>query len=154
MCRAPQRLLSVSGVLLLCSACASSSLRRTQVVEPDLVNLRSEYLAQNPDSPFRERVSRGEIIKGMDLYGVLAAWGPPQHRSQDGDEFQRWLYVDLDDAMNQQVGYALEFEDGRLKSWDIHRSGIGLKTRDFSSVPPPPVPTVTNSVPDKSQPND
>jgi hypothetical protein len=107
-----------------------------------LVNLRSEYLAQYPDSPFREQVSRGEIIKGMDLYGVLAAWGPPQHRSRDGDEFQRWLYVDFDDAMNQQVGYALEFEDGLLKSWDIHRSSIGLKTRDFSQMPPPPVPEV------------
>jgi hypothetical protein len=115
-------------------------LRRTQVVEPELVNLRSEYLAQHPDSPFRERVTRGEIVKGMDLYGVLAAWGPPQHRSRDGDAFQRWLYVDLDDAMNQQVGYALEFEDGRLKSWDVHRSSIGLKTRDFSNAPPPPVP--------------
>lgn len=148
MCRAPQRLLSVSGVLLLCiAACASSGLRRTQVVEPDLVNLRSEYLAQNPESPFREQVSRGEIVKGMDLYGVLAAWGPPQHRSRDGDEFQRWLYVDLDDAMNQQVGYALEFEDGRLKSWDVHRSSIGLKTRDFTEQPPPPTPETIRGKP-------
>jgi hypothetical protein len=112
-----------------------------------LVNLRSEYLAQNPDSPFREHVFRGEIVKGMDLYSVLAAWGAPQHRSQDGEEFQRWLYVDLDDEKNQQVGYALEFEDGLLKSWDVHRSSIGLKTRDFSNQPPPPVPVEPSGKP-------
>jgi hypothetical protein len=152
MCRAPQRLWSVSIVLLLgVAACGSSSLRRWQGAEPELVNLRSEYLAQNPNSPFRENVSRGEIVKGMDVYCVLAAWGPPQHRSLDGDEFQRWLYVDLDESMNQQVGYALEFEDGLLKSWDVHRGSIGLKTRDFTKQPPTPA---AETVPGKVLPAD
>jgi hypothetical protein len=114
-------------------------LRRSLVVEPELVSLRYDYLTQYPNSPFRENVSRGEIVKGMDVYSVLAAWGAPQHRSQADEESQRWLYLDLDDDKNQQVAYALEFGDGLLKSWDVHRSGIGLKTRDSSNKQPPPV---------------
>jgi hypothetical protein len=144
--------LSVSGVLLLCvAACGSASLRRSQVAIPELENLRSEYLAENPNSPFRDNVVRGEIVKGMDVFGVLASWGPPEYRSRDGDEFELWLYVDLDDSMNQQVGYALEFEGGLLKSWDVHRAGVGLKTRDFSKKPPPPDPVDPGG---KPQPND
>lgn len=140
---APQKFLPVSCVLLLgLAACGTSSLRRSQVDVPDLANLRSEYIEQYPDSPFLDNVNHGEIVRGMDAFCVLACWGPPGHRARDGGDFERWLYVDLDDVLNEQVGYALEFEAGVLKSWDIHRAGVGIKTRDFSEQPPSAVPAV------------
>ncbi len=144
MRRAPQWLLPVSGVLLLViAACGASTLRRSEPDFSDLADLRSEYIARHPEGPYCENVIRGEIVKGMDVFGVIASWGLPERRVQDGVDFERWLYVDLDDTAAQTVGYALEFERGVLKSWDVQRAGIGLKTRDqsdMSTFPPAPVP--------------
>jgi len=142
MRRAPQWLLPVSGVLLIqIAACGASTLRRSQVDLTDLAPLRSEYIHRNPDSPYCDKVSSGEIVKGMDVFGVIASWGLPEKRSPDGSDFERWLYVDLDDMSNEQVGYELEFEKGVLKSWDVQRAGIGLKTRETADAtgPPPPI---------------
>jgi hypothetical protein len=139
MRRAPQWLLPVSSVLLVViAACGASTLRRSQVDFSDLADLRSEYTTRNPDSPYRDNVSRGEIVKGMDVFGVLASWGLPERRVPDGAEFERWLYIDSEDAANQPVGYALEFEKGVLKSWDVQRSGVGLKTRETTDISGPP----------------
>lgn len=139
MRRAPQWLLPVSGVLLLLiAACGASTLRRSQVDFSELADLRSEYLTRNPESPYCENVSRGEIVKGMDVFGVVAAWGIPATRVPDGADFERWLYVDTDDVASEPVGYALAFEKGVLKSWDVQRAGIGLKVREPSGNAGPP----------------
>jgi hypothetical protein len=131
--------LSVSGVLLaLLAACGASTLRRSQSDFSDLADLRSEYVTRHPDSPYCENVSRGEIVKGMDVFGVIASWGIPESRTPDGPEFERWLYVDLDDVSREPVGYALQFEKGVLRSWDVQRIGLGLKTRETTSTTGPP----------------
>ncbi len=151
MRRAPQWLLPVSGVLLLLTACGASTLRRTQIDTTDLASLRSEYIARNPDSPYCEKVSHGEIVKGMDVFGVIASWGLPTRRVADGSDFERWLYIDVDDVSNEQVGYHLEFEKGVLKTWDVQRAGVGLKTRDTVDPLSPPKPEPTKG---KPQPTD
>jgi hypothetical protein len=139
MRRAPQWLLPVSSVLLLMlAACGASTLRRSQIDISDLGSVRSEYLTRNPDSPFNDNVTRGEIVRGMDTFAVTASWGLPASKVQDGSDFQRWLYVDVDDVVNESVGYALEFEKGVLKSWNVQRPGIGLKTRDTVDPLGPP----------------
>ncbi len=139
MRRAPQWLLPVSGVLLvLIAACGASTLRRSSVDLTDLASLRSEYIARHPGGPYCEKVSKGEIVKGMDVFGVIAAWGLPQERVPDGTKFERWLYVDLDQMSNEQVGYELEFEKGVLKDWDVQRAGVGLKSRDTIDPTAPP----------------
>ena len=131
MRRAPIWLLSVSSAfLLLLAACGASTLRRSQSDFTNLAGVRTAYLDRHPDSPFHEQVTRGEIVRGMDTYAVTASWGLPQRRVNDGLEFERWLYVDVDDMSNESVGYALMFEKGVLKTWDVQRPGIGLKTRE------------------------
>ncbi|HEU4929376.1 MAG TPA: hypothetical protein VFU38_06055 [Candidatus Krumholzibacteria bacterium] len=131
MRRAPIWLLSVSGAfLLLIVACGASTLRRSQSDFSDLAEVRSEYLARHPDSPFNEQVARGEIVRGMDSYAVTASWGLPDRRVNDGLDFERWLYVDASEA----VGYALVFEKGVLKTWGVQRPGTGLKTRETTDA--------------------
>lgn len=138
MRRAPIWLLSVSGAfLLLIAACGASTLRRSSDFS-NLAEVRSEYIARHPDSPFSEQVARGEIVRGMDTFAVTASWGLPERRVNDGVDFERWLYVDVDDVADESVGYALVFEKGVLKTWDVQRPGIGLKTResaDATAVP-------------------
>ncbi len=139
MRRAPIRLLPVSGVLLaVLTACGASTLRRSQSDFSDLAGVRSEYVARHPDSPYIDNVARGEIVRGMDVFGVIASWGLPESRTPDGTEFERWLYIDIDDVASEPVGYALQFEKGVLRSWDVQRVGLGLKVRDTTSPPGPP----------------
>ncbi len=138
MRRAPIWLLSVSGAfLLLIAACGASTLRRSSDFS-NLADIRTEYLARHPDSPFSEQVARGEIVRGMDTFAVTASWGLPARRVNDGIDFERWSYVDDDDVVDQSVEYDLVFEKGVLKTWDVQRPGIGLKTReatDATAVP-------------------
>ncbi len=141
MRRAPQWLLPVSGVLLvLLAACGASTLRRSQGELSDLASVRSEYLSRNPDNPYNENVVRGEIVRGMDMKAVTASWGLPEKKVQDGVDFERWLYVDVDNISNESVGYALQFEKGVLKVWNVQRPGLPLKSREtvgFSNAPMP-----------------
>jgi hypothetical protein len=104
---------------------------------PDLVDLRAEYLAAHPDSPYLEHVNRGEIVKGMDVYSVIASWGRPGHRAPEGDTIERWLYVDEDEASGQRFGYALEFRGGTLNRWHTYRPSTGLKTGEPGKTPAP-----------------
>jgi hypothetical protein len=120
--------------LVVILACGASTLRRSQTDFTDLVGLRSEYVSRHPDSPYRENVSRGEIVRGMDVFGVIASWGLPESRVQDGADFERWLYVDAEDVSNEPVGYALQFEKGVLKTWNVQRVGLGLKTRESTAA--------------------
>lgn len=148
MRRAPQWLLPVSGVLLvLIAACGASTLRRSNVDLTDLAPLRSEYLARHPGGPYCDKVSNGEIVKGMDVFGVIASWGLPQRRVPDGEDFERWLYLDMDAVSNEQVGYELQFEKGVLRAWNVQRPGLGLKTRDTVDPLAPP-----NQEPPKGKP--
>ncbi len=152
MRRAPTWLLPVSSVLLLfLSACGASTLRRSGDDLADLADLRTEYIARHPDSPYRDHISRGEIVRGMDVQGVVAAWGLPAKRVQDGVDYERWLYVDTADIANEPVGYALSFQKQVLKSWNVQRVGLPMKTRDAID---PLAPPTTDTGRGKSTPTD
>jgi hypothetical protein len=118
----------------LLAACGASTLRRSQSDFTNLAEVRTEYLVRHPDSPFSEQVARGEIVRGMDTFAVTASWGLPERRVNDGIDFERWLYVDVDDVVDESVGYALVFEKGVLRTWDVQRPGIGLKTRESTDA--------------------
>ena len=143
MRRAPQWLLPVSSVLLLSLlACGASTLRRSQIDLSDLASVRSEYLARNPDTPYYDHISHGEIVRGMDTHSVIASWGLPAQRVSDGPDFERWLYVDKEGNLDQSVGYALNFDKHVLKSWNVQRVPLGLKTdQSAAGLAPPQDPT-------------
>jgi hypothetical protein len=143
MRRAPHRLLSVS-LLVLSIGCASS-LRLMREPSPDrLADLRAEYFAMNPETPYRGNVERGEVVKGMDPFGVLASWGSPERRARDADAAERWVYIDTDENSGDSVEYALSFRAGVLDSWSTlrHTSG-GQALRDESTVAATPAEAPT-----------
>jgi hypothetical protein len=113
------------ALLVLVVGCASS-LQLTRDPRPDrLADLRAEYFAMNPDSPYRNNVERGEVVKGMDAFGVLASWGSPERRARDEDAAERWVYVDTDENSGNSIEYALSFREGLLDSWSTLRHAYG-----------------------------
>ena len=140
MCRAPLWLLSVSAVFLL-SACATT-LQLSQEKRPAyLSELRAEYLAENPNGTFSDRVSRGEVVKGMDRFGVLASWGYPEKRTRAGMVHETWTYVDADESSGDTVEYVLAFSDGVLQEWHATRLTTGMTPVVRDSPPALPVTT-------------
>lgn len=126
MRRAPFRLLPVSLLVTLLFGCSPSLLRLSHDPNPErLADLRAEYYSMNPDSPYREQVSRGEVVKGMDIFGVIAAWGSPERRTRDESTAERWVYIDTDQDSGDEVEYALLFKDGLLNAWQSRRSTGG-----------------------------
>ncbi len=143
MRRAPHRLLSVS-LLVLVVGCASS-LQLTRDPRPDrLADLRAEYFAMNPDTPFRGNVERGEVVKGMDPFGVLASWGSPERRARNEDAAERWVYIDTDENSGDAIEYALSFKGGVLDSWSMLRQRYGgpaLRDEQNIATTPAEAPT-------------
>jgi hypothetical protein len=139
MCRTPLGRLSVTLLLLLAMGCAASSLQLTRgASEPYVADLRAEYLRSRPDSPYCTQVSRGEVVAGMDMFGVLAAWGHPVRRARENRDFEQWVYLDVDEDSGDAVEYSLAFVEGILDGWKtrVHKSG-GLAYRwDEKTTPP------------------
>lgn len=142
MRRAPQWLLPVP--ILAVVACATTLCLQSQPRPAYLTFLRAEYMSSNPQGPYRESVSRGEVVKGMDVFSVLAAWGHPQRRLRQGTANEWWFYVDADPDSKDSVEYSLAFRDGVLSSWESHRftsGGIAVQNGEPEPIPLP-APTV------------
>lgn len=144
MRRAPQWLVSVSAVFLLTS-CATM-LQLSQEKRPAyLSELRAEYLAENPNGTYSDRVSRGEVVKGMDRFGVLASWGYPEKRMRSGMMHETWTYVDADESSGDTIEYVLAFHDGVLQEWHSTRLTTGM-TPVVRDAPPTQPATKSDTV--------
>jgi hypothetical protein len=111
-----------------------------------LDDLRAEYLAMNPDSPYRDNVVRGEIVKGMDAFGVLASWGSPERRAREENAAERWVYVDADQDSGDSIEYALQFRDGTLNGWKTLRRSAGgpaMRSSENAATSAPPTEAIT-----------
>lgn len=139
MRRTPRWVLSVSVVFLL-SGCATT-LRLSQEERPAyLSELRAQYVAENPTSAYLDLVSDGQVVKGMDRFGVLASWGYPEKRLREGMMSETWTYVDMDESSGDTIEYALAFRDGVLKEWRSTRLTTGMTPVRQETPPPPQVP--------------
>jgi len=151
MCRTPLWLLSVSAVFLL-SACATT-LQLSQEKRPAyLSELRAQYLSENPTSPYNDRVNSGQVVKGMDRFGVLASWGYPEKRSRAGMDQETWTYVDVDESSGDTVEYALAFHEGVLAAWESSRLTTGMVPVADKAPPAAPPPQTTVDVTGKTVP--
>jgi hypothetical protein len=86
-----------------------------------VLKLRAEYLAANPDGEFNEHVKRAEVVKGMDILAVLAAWGHPDLRQKESALTEHWVYRDLDEQSKDWLEYRLTFRRLVLADWDLMR---------------------------------
>jgi hypothetical protein len=128
-------------VLMLASAslcgCATTPPSRSET--PAIRELRDDYFRSFPDGPHNDHIKRGEIVKGMSLFEVLASWGIPDARvvSAEGSH-ERWIYVLLDDLSLDWVGYEYEFTGNALVDWTTTRNvrnGLPLDSPDLRRDP-------------------
>lgn len=134
MYRTPLGRLSVSLVLLLAAGCASNLELSRDVTDPGISDLRAVYIKSFPNSPYLSHVSRNEVVAGMDMFGVLAAWGQPQGRTRQSTEVEQWVYYDVDPASGDAMEYSLAFTDGVLHGWKTrvhHKVGNALRLGDM-----------------------
>lgn len=137
---------SVPLLLLLSTGCASSSLQLLQEPPPYLSELRSEYFTANPDSPYRGDVTGATVVSGMGRFDVLASWGHPARRADEGAGYEQWTYFDVDTNSGDAMEYNLLFKQGVLDRWNsrAHKLiGLGYRpvtdpTTEVSTSEPPP----------------
>ena len=119
-------LLAVAGL----AACATTAPSRPET--PAIRELRADYLRAFPEGRFNDHIQRGEVVKGMSLYEVLASWGIPDAREvATQDNRERWVYVVVDDASLDWIRYDYLFNGNVLLDWEVTRNvanGLSLDT--------------------------
>ena len=124
-------------LFLLATGCTSSSLQLLQEPSPYLTDLRSEYFTVNPDTPYRNDVTVGTVVPGMERFDVLASWGHPAQRVREDVGREQWTYFDVDVDSGDAVEYRLLFRNGLFDSWTsrTHKeTGLAFKGRVDNSV--------------------
>jgi hypothetical protein len=117
----------------LLSGCATAPPSRT--VTPAIRELRDDYFRTFPQGPNNDHIRRGEIVRGMNLFEVLASWGIPDARvvSPEGNR-EHWIYVLLDDLSMDWICYEYEFLGNSLADWTTTRNvanGLSLDSPDL-----------------------
>ena len=153
MCRSLPGRWPVPFVLLLVAGCTSSSLQLLHEPPPYLPELRSEYFTSNPDSPYRDDVSKGSIVNGMGRFEVLASWGHPVTRVSESTAEETWTYFDVDSESGDALQYGLLFKDGQLARWStrqLKNTGLayhGGKDDELTKAVPEAQPPAGKRVP-------
>ncbi len=89
-----------------------------------VLTIRADYLASNPDGPYNQYITRGEVVKGMSYVDVLASWGVPRARYRtdvEQNEVEYWHYFTLDDVSRDWTQFTFVFEKKVLTEWDVIR---------------------------------
>ena len=103
--------------LVLAVGCAPSLRQLEDTTPADLTDLRAEYVQVHPDSPYLTHILAGEVVKGMDYLGVIAAWGRPESRVNDGLGMEKWFYVENDPDSGNGAEFELILLDGVVARW-------------------------------------
>jgi hypothetical protein len=119
------------------SACAVSPPSRTET--PSIRQIREEYFRAFPDGRYNDHIVRGEVVKGMSLFEVMASWGIPDARAVKADSNdERWVYVLVDDRSLDWVRYDFVFHANELMEWERTlnvASGATLEVPANPSIP-------------------
>jgi hypothetical protein len=120
----PTRIALGLAVAVVLASCAHNP--RMQQETQGISQLRMEYVQHNPSGMFNDYIMRGEIVKGMGLIEVVAAWGMPNLiRSWEDSGFEYWTYYALDEHTRQYTRYELIFGTRTLKKWVVTKNVAG-----------------------------
>jgi len=92
---------------------------------------RKEYVLANPNCQYNQYIDKGEIIRGMNIYEVIASWGlPNKHVYSPRSKEECWIYYVAEKEHRYYVTYSLYFDDIVLSDWNIDIN----RTNDFRIV--------------------
>jgi hypothetical protein len=123
-----------SCLLLFFTACAHAphALNDDQRAE----QTRSEFVQTHPQGKYNEFISRGEVVRGMDVLEVSASWGVPETRRLSKDrKLEYWTYFGKDEISGDWSRYTLVFERRTLTDWQVDRHFIKNGTLTQWTIP-------------------
>jgi hypothetical protein len=115
-----RRLVLSSCLLLLFIACAHTP--KSQNDDITVQRMRAEFLLDHPNGQFNQYISKGEVVRGMTVLEVSAAWGLPETRRMSKDrKMEYWTYFSEDEISGDWSRYTLTFEETALADWHVVR---------------------------------
>jgi len=110
----------VIAALLFLSMVGCSGISTVERAELTNVESREHYISTNPNSVFCENIRNGEIVRGMDIYEVIASWGLPNvYLVSQKQPHENWIYYVQDQDSRSILIYTLTFDDNLLEGWEI-----------------------------------
>ncbi len=110
-------LLVVLGAIVLLGCSGVSMIERENLTRPEA---REEFVVNNPGGSYNEFIRNGEIVKGMDIYEVMASWGLPNvYLVSNSEPLEHWIYYVQNEDSRSILIYTLTFDDDCLHEWDI-----------------------------------
>jgi hypothetical protein len=107
-------------VVLLCTAVGCSSISQTEREYFTRPEAREQYIIDHPDCAYGDQIRNGEIIRGMDIYEVIASWGLPNvYLVSEEAPKEYWIYYVQEGVSKAVLIYTLTFAEERLEGWDI-----------------------------------
>ncbi len=116
--------MKITGILLtavlLCAAIGCSGISRTEREYFTRPEAREQYIIDHPDCAHSDQIRNGEIVRGMDIYEVIASWGLPNvYLVSEKTPKEYWIYYVQEESSKAVLIYTLTFGGERLEDWDI-----------------------------------
>lgn len=107
-------------VVLLGAAIGCSSISHTEREYFTRPEAREQYIIDHPNCTHSDQIRNGEIIRGMDIYEVIASWGLPNvYLVSKEQPKEYWIYYVQEEASKAVLIYTLTFGGEHLEGWDI-----------------------------------
>lgn len=108
------------AALLLLFTFGCSGLSTVERAELTNIESREHFITSNPGSIYCENIRNGEIVRGMNIYEVIASWGLPNvYLVSRKEPHENWIYYVQDQDTRSILIYTLTFGDDLLDGWEI-----------------------------------
>ncbi|HER44039.1 MAG TPA: hypothetical protein ENO08_06230 [Candidatus Eisenbacteria bacterium] len=136
----------VMAALLFLSMIGCSGVSTVERAELTNVESREQFVASHPGGAYCENIRNGEIVRGMDIYEVIASWGLPNvYLVSPKQPQENWIYYVGDRDSHSILIYTLTFNDNLLEDWEIDMKRFVDQRVVYDSEMPLRLPTRTIS---------
>ena len=110
----------IIAALLFLFMVGCSGLSTVERAELTNIESREHFINTNPGSIYCENIRNGEIVRGMNIYEVIASWGLPNvYLVAQKEPRENWIYYVQDQDTRSILIYTLTFSSDLLNGWDI-----------------------------------
>lgn len=110
----------VIAALLFLSITGCAGISTVERAELTNLESREHFISTNPNSIYCDNIRNGEIVRGMNIYEVIASWGLPNvYLVAQKKPRESWIYYVQDQDTRAILIYTLAFDDDLLEGWEI-----------------------------------